>query len=688
MSRRGKARGARKVEVVGAAPRPDRPVPSEARDLGEPLHLPAARILLMAMGFALWTGLAEVAPVLLAPYVGVVIRLSRHFVWMTPLAHILMFGAVAGLLLVAGRWWPRARSRSVVVNAFTGLMLLALGLHMERLHPAAALLLAVGVGAQAGRMTRRAVRFPRMLAAFVVMGLLLVGGLTARMEVREVEWRTTWLAWLPEPPADAPNVLLLILDTVRAASLDLMGNASAGSDWPPVDTPALDSLAARSVVFTEAIAPSPWTLPSHASMFTGRWPVELWGRARPGTEWGLGLDGEYPTVAETLARGGYLTGGFVSNLLFTASETGLNRGFLDYEDYPVSVAQVFLSTAIGRRLAASSWVEHLTGYYDVPNRKSAAHVADEFLDWERRHGDRPYFAFVNFFDAHEPHFPPDSVRRAMPPGSQWDDFSRFAGLLTGVGAFRIDPWTMDPAERAAHVAGYDAGILDIDREVGRILRELEARGGLENTIVILASDHGEQLGEHGLFNHDNSLYRQALHVPLVVYDPRQGGAPLTVTERVSLRNVGATILDLVGLDPDSAGIGGRSLTAYWRTAVPATGGAPIAEALRPLPDTVLSSLARGADNQAWFPASWGPAMFSLVDSVHHYIRNGDGSEELYDTKADPGERTNVAGDSSVATVLGGFRRTMDALVPGLPPFAATPVTHPAPPASPATGGGS
>lgn len=615
----------------------------------------------------------------LAPYGRVVVRLSRDAVWMTPLGDALLFLTAAGGLLLVGRMRPAATSRPAVVGTFAGLTALSLGFLLERIHPVAVVLLATGVGVQVGRMTRRPPRFPRLMPVLTVGAFLVVGGLTARMELGERSWRHTWLAWLPPPPADAPNVLLLILDTVRGASLDFVDDAAPASEWPPVRPPVMDSLAGRSVVFSRAFAPSPWTLPSHASMFTGRWPMELWGRSGLGAAWVQGLDARYPTVAETLARDGYLTAGFVGNLVFTSAETGLNRGFLEYRDYPVSASQIFLSTAIGRRLAGSTALRSLIGYHEVLDRKDASRVADEFLDWERRHGDRPWFAFLNFFDAHEPYFPPDSVKRALPPGSRWDDFDHFAGLLTGSGALRADKWTMTPEERAAHASGYDGAILRIDAQIGRILDELRARGRLDKTVVILTSDHGEQLGEHGLYDHNNSLYTQALHVPLLVHDPRRQASSGRVNDLVTLKDVGATIVDLVGLRPDSAGIAGTSLARYWGERTP-SGGAGAADPVSP--DTVLSTLERGSDNRPWYPVSWGPAMYSLVDSTWHYIRNGDGSEELYDLAADPAEEHDLRWDPGAPPLLESFRRTLEAMVPRLPPVRTAPVRHPAPPDPP------
>lgn len=603
----------------------------------------AWRVLLAAVAAAVWTGLAEVVPLSLQPRIGVMVRLGEEYVWMAPLGSLLFFGGAAFLLLALGHVRPALKERPVVVGTFAALATAAL--LPEKIHPLGVLFLAVGVGVQVGRMTRKPPKRPWLLPTAAAVGVLLVLGITLKGETGRQAWRRYWLDWLPPAAQGAPNVLLLILDTVRAASLDLTreGAAPAG-DWPVVDAPEMEALAARSTVFTRAIAPSPWTLPSHASMFTGRWPTEIWDGPRPGAEWSQALDTRHTTVAEALARHGYMTGGFVGNLTYASAETGLVRGFLEYRDYPVSLGQTVASCALGRRLTGRSGLRRLLGWHELVNRKDARRVAQEFLDWQAGLPPRPFFAFVNFYDAHEPYFPPDSVIRALPSGAHWDRFDHYAGVLTGVGAARARKWEMSEPERAAHAAGYAAALARMDLEVGRILDELETRGVLDNTIVVLVSDHGEQLGEHGLYNHDNSLYMTNLHVPLLIHDPTRPDAPSRVDQVVTLRDVGATILELVGVDAAEAGLGGTSLLRFASADGPAEGG-----------EAAFAVLTKGADNEPWYPVSLGPVMYSLVDSAWHYVRNGDGSEELYALTGDPAQREDLAPDPSVAAVLGDFR---------------------------------
>ena len=228
------------------------------------------------------------------------------------------------------------------------------------------------------------------------------------------------------------------------------------------------------------------------------------------------------------------------------------------------------------------------------------------LAWETTRGRRPFFAFLNFYDAHLPYDPP----------AEWS--SKFSA-------------------RATALDRYDGAIAYMDHEVGRVLNELGRRGILDNTVVIIASDHGEGFGEHGLYGHGNSLYRPELHVPLIVRYPARAPAGWRVESPVSLRDVGATLVDLTGLRT-SRPFGGSSLTALW-----GSGSAH--------PSAVVAEVSAGINTEPGAPVSRG-AMRSLIDSTAHYIRNGDGVEELYRYRDDPGELRDVArADSARLTTL-------------------------------------
>ncbi len=189
--------------------------------------------------------------------------------------------------------------------------------------------------------------------------------------------------------AEAANVLLIVLDTVRAQSLSLNG-------YERETSPQLERLARRGLSFENAISTSPWTLPGHASMFTGRYPHEV------SADWSVPLDATFPTLAEVLASNGYATAGFVANVGYCSYEHGLNRGFAYYSDYQFSLGQFILSSSLGRTVASSDRLRRISGYHELLNRRTAENINNDFLHWLSTRGRQPFFAFLNYYDAHEP----------------------------------------------------------------------------------------------------------------------------------------------------------------------------------------------------------------------------------------------------------------------------------------------
>lgn len=399
--------------------------------------------------------------------------------------------------------------------------------------------------------------------------------------------------------AGSPNVLLIILDTVRAASLSLHGG--------PASTPVLDSLASGGIVYNRAVSAAPWTLPAHASLFTGLWPHEH------GADWRTPLDDRAPTLAGILSESGYRTAGFVANLVFTSREHGLDRGFDVYRDYRRSPGALLRSTSLGQAITTSALVRRLTGAREVAGRKRGAQVNEEFLEWQGRADDRPWFAFLNYYDAHEPYVPrpPFAGRYSAGLVPRRFDRQRFWHVEGG-----IDQWSLlTPAEVDAERAAYEESITGLDADLGALLATLRARGALENTLVVVTSDHGELFGEHDAHVHGNSIYWRTIHVPLVFSWPGRLSAGV-VADAVSLRDVPSTIL---------------------RLAVPARAAALPGQ---PLPTTseggsrlVLSALSLEAyisDEHAMRNGS----LQSLVGEAWQYTRAANGHEEVYSTGAD------------------------------------------------------
>jgi arylsulfatase A-like enzyme len=584
----------------------------------EPLR--ARTIALFGLGFGLATGLGEVALRGMQRLRGSRTFLSADVVWMAPLADIALFLFLAVLLiLLTARWKTRLRAPHLVFTVYLLFALIGPVLAYPRLHAAASVVLTLGVAhVVAGWLTRRPhlVRFAKPLLALGLATVVVLG-----VSVRGTRWAEERAALRALPAADLsrPNVLLLILDTVRAADLSAYG-------YEKPTTPTLEVLAAEGVLFERTFSTAPWTLTAHASMFTGRYPRET------SADWLAPLDDRHPTIAERFAAEGYATGGFAANFIYTTRETGLQRGFSRYEDYPVSLPMVANSSLLARRVFVYLRRRFSSGQRLV--RKSAADVLGQFERWRARHTDRPFFAFLNFMDAHAPFLPPP------------DFAGRFGPTREGEALWDLSQRQHWPAEELeAERAAYDGSIASIDREIGRALEALEAAGVLDNTIVVVTSDHGEQFGEHGLADHGNSLYRPVLEVPLIIRFPAEVPAGASVREPVSLRDLPATLLD-VSLGRED--LAGESLAPLW------------SRDPEHRPSPVFAEVSRGVRMPEWTPVMRGD-MVSIVKDDFHYIRNGDGVEELFALE-DVSESRDLAAEPDFQEALERVRAAADSMV--------------------------
>jgi arylsulfatase A-like enzyme len=573
------------------------------------------------------------------------LQMNRNFVWMIPIAHLAVFlvGALPAAILALFR---PALARRAANLLFWILAVLALALIVKGLHPAAAGLLSAGLGSQVARRIGAetdAFRRVQRISLPVMLGCLGVIGAVSYDRLIVEERRS--LASLSGSSPGAPNVLLIVLDTVRADRLSLYGY---GRDT----TPNLARLGGRGVVFGEARSAAPWTLPSHASLFTGRWPHELnVGDDRP-------LDGTFPTLAEFLARHGYATAGFVGNTYFCNSWYGLGRGFVHYEDYyeqniMVSPAEALRCTALGRGLIRLVGTAYNVRPETANTPKNAERVNHDFLAWlEGDRGKAPFFAFLNYIDAHDPYLTPPGFDRhfGVKPESPADVERIRTWHHVG------DPKDIPKRDLTMVSDAYDDCLAALDEQLGHLFATLERDGVLDNTLVIVTADHGEGFGEHGLYGHGKSLYRPETRVPLLVFGPPGTRIPQGqfIAEPVSLRDVAATVVERLGLADDSP-LPGRSLARFWQpsAAVPATDGPILSE---------VALKTHVSHRQHRTPAMRGP-MASLLLDGKVYIRNATGAEELYDLARDPAETTNLADSEAGQPALDRCRIALDRLVP-------------------------
>ena len=593
----------------------------------------------LGLGLGLVAGVGEVTVAAVRRLLGRdFIFLSRDAIWMLPAFDMALL-AVAALALWAVHRASSARlSVCVMLLAVIAASLVVLA--MPGLHVAASLILAAGIGTQMGRFYLRGRFWKGPAPRWLLLGGTLAVAVTAAVSLGGRRIAAVRDLVASEGDAAAPNVLLLLLDTVRAQSLSLYGRTRLTS-------PCLERFAAQGTTFDLAFAAAPWTLPSHGSLFTGRWAHELQ------VTWTRSLDTRWPTLAGVLAARGYATAGFAANVNFASYESGLQRGFQWYEDYPVSLRSAFEASSFGRiiyppvrqlarralRRAPLLWRVQLP----LPRRlPSADHMNAALLAWLDRTDHRPFFAFVNYMDAHHPFTPPDSfagMSRLLRPRRPIPD------------AWRNEPrQPLTPADARVRLDRYEGSIAYLDSELCSLVVQLEQRGLLANTLVVITADHGHEFAEHGaIVDHGNSLYRPSLHVPLVLHYPGRVPTGLRVKQAVSLRNVAATVLDLIEQDPGA--LPGRSLARTWRS------GSDSDE-----PDTILASLDRVTNQKPWYPASRGD-MHSIAVDGWRLIRNeGDGRQELYDFVADSLERFDQAGTERGNKVRERLNATLDRML--------------------------
>ena len=356
------------------------------------------------------------------------------------------------------------------------------------------------------------------------------------------------------------NVLMVTFDTTRADHIGCYGNTR-------IRTPTLDRLAADGVRFTRALSVAPITLPSHSTIMTGRYPIAH-GVRDNGV---FVLGDEQLTLAEILREQGYATAAAVGAFPLTA-RFGINQGFAFFDDHLTAMFEDYLGNiAVPKKRL----------FFD---ERRAAQVNDAILPWVEANADGPFFAWVHYFDPHQPFEP-------APPFDQ---------------LYADDP--------------YDGEIAYADASLGFLLARLERLGVMDRTLVVMTADHGEGLSEHNEITHAMLAYNSTLHVPLIIRPPAAGDAPreAVVEERVGTVDIVPTVLDLLGIEPP-AGLQGRSLVPLWNGGREDGTAPPAAYA-----ENISPRLTHG----------WGELRV-LVDGALKYIHGP--RPELYDLDADPGE---------------------------------------------------
>jgi arylsulfatase A-like enzyme len=441
--------------------------------------------------------------------------------------------------------------------------------------------------------------------------------LTLLVIVQSGNWFQEWSSVrnLPQAKASTPNVLVIVVDTLRADHLSLQG-------YERNTDPNLTRIASEGVLFENAYAASSWTLTSHASLFTGRWPYEH------KADGGRSLDGTYPTIAGALSERGYRTGAFNGNFETVTKHWGFARGFAHFEDYYQTLPQLLVSSVYGRFSEYYVFHKVLGMEYKI-DRRWAPELNRSALDWIDQDSDHPFFVFINYFDVHAPYISPD---RGM-----------FSNLKNPGGLVNTDWTTADiynpktPEQVQGEIDAYDGGIYYTDQQIQNLLDELKKRGVLDNTIVVITSDHGEMFGEHGLWEHHNSLYRPVIYVPMIIWHPETVPLGVRIPTAVSNVSIPATLLDLLGY-ANQTEFPGPSLAELWRD--------PASAADWPDPIAEMAQSSWVNPNHL----SINGDMFSVVSNDWQYIEHEVNGPELYNLKNDPAQLNNLETDNMSITV--------------------------------------
>ena len=459
-----------------------------------------------------------------------------------------------------------------------------------------------------------------------------------------------------------PDIVLLVLDTQRRDRLSCYGAEREV-------TPQLDRLAATATRFERAFTTAQWTVPSHASMFTGRYPL-----AHATTQSSSVLPLSIPTLAERLRDGGYHTAAFCNNPLVGVVNNGLRRGFFSFLNYsglltsrpnqagihpnPLDRYRQFFKRALSElmtRIQTSfsrsdlllriSWTPLMAPLWQTAlsfKGNTARSLSDAARLLSERRGlapDQPAFAFINLMECHTPYHPqPRWLERFAP------EMLRSKAARSFIRRFNHDVFgwltllsgAIDAERKASLDAVYTAETANQDDLVGQFVERLRASGRLDRTLLVVCADHGEHLGEKQLMGHSIAAYNELLHVPLIIRDPA-GDLPQGSlrADTISTRRIFQTALSAAGLaSPDE-----QRFSLARDPANDPDGGAIFAESITP--QNVLNLLTRRRPELVR-ERRVAEQRRVVLSAGYKLIQTGSDGVELYDLQADPHELTDLS----------------------------------------------
>lgn len=416
----------------------------------------------------------------------------------------------------------------------------------------------------------------------------------------------------------APNILLIILDTLRPDHLSCYGYGETTS-------PNLDKLAEEGALFQNAFCTAPWTLPSHGSIFTGAYV------SRHGLDQGNEhLSTDLTTLPRLLSQQGYHTAAFSSNI-WVSPLTGLARGFHHFKRANQPPFDDIQNPNILQKIIKEIYWRYFFKRYDYGAREINGAIRDFFSSgWCQ---DQPFFIFINYLETHLQYEPPRKFRNMF----LRDRAQKRLARRINQDARKVNGglYKMSDEELEILRALYDAEIRYVDHRVGELLSMLKDLKILDDTLLIITSDHGENLGDHGLMDHQFSLYDTLIRVPLIVRYPKAFQPGTVVGQQVQTVDFLPTIADVLNLKKDALPVNqiqGRSLLQAQGQRKART---VFAEYLNPR----VQVLQRAFPDRDW--SKFNKKLRAIRKQKYKLIYSSYGDHELFDISQDPAESENI-----------------------------------------------
>jgi arylsulfatase A-like enzyme len=444
------------------------------------------------------------------------------------------------------------------------------------------------------------------------------------------------------------NVALVVLDTARALDTPVGPDPEAPD---PETMPTLSELATAGTAYGRAFATAPWTLPSHASLFTGTYP------SRHGAHGGhTCLDADHRLLAESFADSGYETIGVTNNTWIT-EEFGFARGF---ETFWKGWQYWQSDTDMGAVRRASERTEQLGQVADSlldgnpfvnavnlaysellqpTGDDGAARTTDRIAGWLRdRDDDRPFFLFGNLIEPHVEYRPPRECAAPFLPADA--SYEEARSVRQEPRAYDVGAYELTERDCRLLAALYRGELAYVDRQLDRLRGALRATGEWEDTLFVVLGDHGENVGDHGFLGHQYDLSDTLLHVPLVVHGGAFTGGPNT-DRLVQLPDLVPTLLDATGVD-DSRLHERSQARSFHPGADVEPREAVFAEYAAPQPS--MERLEKRFGDLPEHVHEYDRSLRTIRTPEYKYVRGSDGHEALYDVRTKPRERRDCLAD--------------------------------------------